>query len=45
MIQKEHLGGYLVYVSRYVGLKIHVLRPYIFGDTAFVREGSGIILN
>jgi hypothetical protein len=36
MIQKERLGGYLVDGSRYVGLKIHLLRPYTFGDTTFV---------
>jgi hypothetical protein len=35
--QKEHLGGYLVYGSRYVGLKFHLLRPYSFGDIACAR--------
>jgi hypothetical protein len=28
MFQKEWLGGYLVYGSRYVGLKFHLLNPY-----------------
>jgi hypothetical protein len=36
-IQNERLGGYLVYGSRYIGLNIHLLRPYTFGDTTFVR--------
>jgi hypothetical protein len=37
MFQKEWIGGYLVYGSRYVGFKIQVLRPYTFGDTAYTR--------
>jgi hypothetical protein len=44
MFQKEWLGGYLEDRSRYVGLKIQLLRPYTFGDTACTRSGSGIIL-
>jgi hypothetical protein len=36
MIPKEILGGYLVDGSRYVGLKINLLRPYTFGDATFV---------
>ena len=37
MFQKERLGGYLVDGSRYVGLKIQLLRPYTFGDTTCAR--------
>jgi hypothetical protein len=37
MFQKECIGGYLVDGSRYVGLKIHLLRPYTFRDTACTR--------
>jgi hypothetical protein len=37
MIQKEQIGGYLLYGSRYVGLQIQRLRPYTFRDTTFVR--------
>jgi hypothetical protein len=44
MFQKERLGDYLEDRSRYVGLKIHFLRPYTFGDTTCTRSGSGIIL-
>jgi hypothetical protein len=44
MLQKEWLGGYLEDISRYVGLKIKLLRPYTFGDIACTRYGSGIIL-
>jgi hypothetical protein len=44
MFQKERLGGYLEDISRYFGLKIQLLRPYTFGDTACTRSGSGIIL-
>ena len=36
-IKKEQLGGYLVYGSRYTRLKFHLLRPYNFGYTSFVR--------
>jgi hypothetical protein len=36
MIQKEWLRGYLENGSRYVGLKIQLLRPYTFRDTYFV---------
>jgi len=35
--QKEHLGGYLVDGSRYVGFKIQLLRPYNFRDTSCTR--------
>ena len=37
MFQKEPLGGYLLYGSRYVVLKFQLLWPYTFGDTACVR--------
>jgi hypothetical protein len=37
MIQKEHIGGYLVDGSSYVGLKFQLLRHYTFKDTYFVR--------
>jgi hypothetical protein len=35
--QKEPLGGYLVYGSRYVGFKFQLLRPYNFIYIACVR--------
>ena len=35
--QKEPLGGYLLDITRYVGFKIQLLRPYTFGDTACTR--------
>ena len=37
MFQKEWIGVHLVDGLRYVGFKIHLLRPYTFGDTAYTR--------
>ena len=37
MFKKERLGEYLIDGSRYVGLKIQLLRPYTFGDTDCTR--------
>jgi hypothetical protein len=34
--QKEQLGGYLVDGSRYIGLKLQLVRPYNFIDTTYV---------
>jgi hypothetical protein len=45
MFQKEPLGGYLIYGSRYAELKFYLLRPYNFRDIACVIYDFGIILN
>jgi hypothetical protein len=37
MFQKEWFGRCLVDGSRYVGLKIQILRPYNFGNTTYTR--------